>query len=369
MPYGRAVQAWAPAPGLDGRRWRKVAYGGRSGYALASLLSSQEPAARPRPTAIPVASDPPESGRSAAVAKGTWTLTAVGDIMLSREVLRKMQSYGDYRHPFLHTAGLLRSADLTVANLELPLSDNVLPAADPHTMTFVAPTKAAEGIRWAGIDGVSLANNHTTNFGTGPLLDTIQALDRYGLGHFGGGRDYESAHAAEIFEVNGIRVALLGFDAIVNWGWTNPGAPGLAAAREDAVRRAIAKARTQADVVIPFFHWGVEYTAYPSGFQTWMAHIAVDAGADLVLGAHPHWVERVETYKGKTIVYSLGNFVFDQMWSRETRQGVIATFTFQGNKVTGIKWTPTLIYDFNQPRVATGYDYSAVLERMGVTNR
>jgi hypothetical protein len=93
---------------------------------------------------------------------------------------------------------------------------------------------------------------------------------------------------------------------------------------------------------------------------------AIDAGADLVLGAHPHWVQRVGSYKGKLIIYSMGNFVFDQMWSPETRQGVIVKLTFQGNKVVSTHYIPTVIDDYNQPRPATGSDYQAVLDRMGV---
>jgi len=97
-----------------------------------------------------------------------------------------------------------------------------------------------------------------------------------------------------------------------------------------------------------------------------MARVAIDAGADLVLGSHPHWVQQVEVYKGKLIVYSMGNFVFDQMWSQETRQGVIVKFTFQGKNLVSAKFLPVLIEDYNQPVPATGYDYRAVLDRMGV---
>ncbi len=172
----------------------------------------------------------------------------------------------------------------------------------------------------------------------------------------------QQAYSARIFNVKGTRVALLGFDAVVMWGWTDPSGPGLATAWEGPVRDAIVRARSQADVVIPFFHWGVEYTSVPNQFQRHMAHVSVDAGADLVLGAHPHWVQQVEEYNGKLIAYSLGNFIFDQGWSRETMQGVMGTFTFQGSTMLDTHWTPIVIEDWNQPRIATGADYHAVLQ-------
>jgi poly-gamma-glutamate synthesis protein (capsule biosynthesis protein) len=123
-----------------------------------------------------------------------------------------------------------------------------------------------------------------------------------------------------------------------------------------------------ADVVIPYFHWGAEYVSVPNQRQRSLAYAAIDAGADLVLGAHPHWVQETERYQGVPIFYSLGNFVFDQMWSTETRQGVIATFAFAGSRVTDVQFTPVVIEDYNRPRIAAGADHEAVLRRMGVSD-
>lgn len=246
LPHGTHLQATDSAYwDFTGKRWYKVRSEDVEGYALGSLLSERRPAERP-PTPTPVPTNSPAvvaQGRT----DGVWTLTAVGDVMLSRSVLNRMHSYGSYSHPYEQTYNVLRAADLTVANLEGQLSDNA-----------------------------------------------------------------------------------------------------------------------QADVVIPYFHWGSEYVGVPDGRQRSLAYAAIDAGADLVLGAHPHWVQTVEWYEGKPIVYSLGNFVFDQMWSRTTRQGVIATFTFAGSEVIKTRYSPVLIEDYSQPRLATGTDYWAVLSRMGV---
>jgi poly-gamma-glutamate synthesis protein (capsule biosynthesis protein) len=289
----------------------------------------------------------------------------VGDLMLSRTVLRKMEAYGSYRHPFTQTADILRSADVTVANLEGQVSDDVTPSRDPHTFSFVSPGAVLDGVRWAGIDAVSLANNHTLDYGTNALTDTMRALDESGIGHFGAGRDREGAYGPRIFDIDGQRVAFLGFTDLSNTGYPHPSLPTPAPAHSpERVAGAVRAAEGRADVVIAYFHWGVEYTAVPDERQRSLAHAAVDAGADLVIGAHPHWVQTTERYKGKLIAYSLGNFVFDQMWSTETRRGVVATFTFEDSQLVGVRYTPVLIEDYNQPRVATGHDRDAVLERL-----
>lgn len=330
----------------------------------------------PRPTSVPpsmpVPSTPsptlqpttPTVSPTTAPAPPTWTLTAVGDIMLGRSVLQQMLYYDDIRRPFRQTYPLLRAADLTVGNLESPLSDRIPPPSDPNTMVFIGPARAAAGLRWAGIDAVSVANNHTLTHGQHGLMDTISAVEEHGIAAFGGGRDWNSAYAPAVFTVKGQRVALLGFDDVYGWRWRDRDAPGIATAWEDDVRSAVAAAKRDADVVIPFFHWGAEYTDTPSEQQVRLAHAAIDSGADLVLGSHPHWVQSTETYRGKLIVYSLGNFIFDQMWSRETRQGAIGHFTFRGRQMVEDRYTPVLILDYNQPVPATGSDYRAVMRRL-----
>lgn len=364
IPHGaRIVTDGVKVRAADGSLWYRVTFDGKSGYAYAPLLSSRVSPVPRKTTVYPTARPTTLHGSKH---NTTWTLTSVGDIMLGRSVLSEMQHYGDYRHPFLYTVKELRSSDLTVANLELPISDNVAAPSNPYTMSFVAPSQVLDGLKWAGIDGVSLANNHTMSFGQQPLVDTTHALNRYGIKHFGGGANIQSAYAPAIFNVRGLRVAFLGFDDIYRWQWSNPGAPGIATAWKQQVHDAIVSAQKRADVVIAFFHWGVEYTAVPTETQIALAHLAIDSGANLVLGSHPHWVQPVERYRGRWIIYSMGNFVFDQMWSAETRQGVIVKFTFRGSQVIGVRYLPTVIYDYNQPRLATGYDRQAVLRRMQV---
>lgn len=150
------------------------------------------------------------------------------------------------------------------------------------------------------------------------------------------------------------RVAFLGFTDLSNTGFPAPSLPSVAPAHSpERVAEAVREARGRADVVIPFFHWGVEYTSVPNGRQRELARAAIDAGADLVLGARPHWVQQVGRYKGKLIVYSLGNLVFDQVW-QETKRGVVATFTFRGSEVVSVRYAPLYIGEGYRPRLATG---------------
>lgn len=287
---------------------------------------------------------PPEPGIEIAI---------VGDVVPGRMVERSIRAYGgDYTRPFAYVADTLRSADLTIANLEGVLSDEIPPPEDPTTFFFVASGRFCEGLRYAGIDGVSLANNHSMNFGAAGLADTLALLDQAGIAHFGAGMELAEARRPAFFTVRGVTFAFLGYDAVSHelYG-AGEQRPGTAPADPTFIVEDIARAREQADVVIPYFHWGWEYTAEPSPWQRELAHRAVEAGADVVLGNHPHWVQAFERYQGVPILYSPGNFVFDQMWSLETRRGVIWRLVFRGKHLVQIRLQAVQIEDYHQPRL------------------
>jgi poly-gamma-glutamate capsule biosynthesis protein CapA/YwtB (metallophosphatase superfamily) len=302
-----------------------------------------------------------ESARSPEVA----TVTAVGDMIFGRKVDQKLQVYGDYTRPFHLVGDELRRADLTVANLECTLSDNVRPPHDWATFAFGSSTRAIEGLRVGGIDVVSLANNHSRDMGIEPFGEMLDALRSEEIGYVGAGRDPAEAHAPHIVEVRGTRFAFLGYDEVGSafYGVTDR-TPGTAAMSEEAVRRDVAAARKQADVVIPFFHWGVEYTNRPTDRQRQVARAAVEAGAAMVLGSHPHWVQAVEFYEGAFIAYGLGNFIFDQSWSIETQQGVIMQTSFVDGRLASIRFLPIQIEDLHQPRNDDRGAGRPILERM-----
>jgi poly-gamma-glutamate synthesis protein (capsule biosynthesis protein) len=177
----------------------------------------------------------------------------------------------------------------------------------------------------------------------------LALLSDAGIAAFGAGMDLAQARRPAVFEVQGIRFAFLGYDAVSYYYAAEEGRAGTAPADPTWIAADIAAARTQADVVIPYFHWGVEYTHRANDAQVALAHLAVEAGADVVLGNHPHWVQGLEYFQQTPIIYSMGNFVFDQRLSLETRQGVIVHLVFRGPRLVGLRLEAIQIEDYYQP--------------------
>ncbi|MCC6475379.1 MAG: CapA family protein, partial [Burkholderiales bacterium] len=253
----------------------------------------------------------------------------------------------------------------TIANLECTLTDSATPPHDWSTFTFGTSTRAVEGLGFAGIDVVSLANNHSRDMGPAAFLEMLDILNDAGVGYVGGGRNVAEAHTPFIVDVRGTRFAFLGYDDIASryYGATEM-APGTAALDEDTVSREVAAAREMADVVIPFFHWGVEYTNQPTDRQRRIARAAVHAGAAMVIGSHQHWVQAVEIYEGAFIAHGLGNFIFDQSWSTETTQGVILQTSWVNGKLASVKFVPVQIEDLHQPTFVDRQTGRRILSRM-----
>jgi poly-gamma-glutamate capsule biosynthesis protein CapA/YwtB (metallophosphatase superfamily) len=212
------------------------------------------------------------------------------------------------RHPLQRIAPVLREADIAFANLETPLSDRAR-----HTGAFLTPTAFADALRWAGIDVVSTANNHAMDAEETGLLDTIEALERVGIGHAGTGRNLEEARRPFIIEREGIRIAFLAYAQFVNGGASNfalPDRSGVAPMSPPIIREDIRRVRDRVDLVVVSFHWSIENSQDTHPEDRSFAKAVVDAGADIVLGHHPHVPRGVEVYRGKPIVYSLGNLIF-----------------------------------------------------------
>ncbi len=308
----------------------------------------------------------------------TWTLVAGGDILLDRGVSRAVKVlHKGVDFPFsggtatitgttccsaLHNpvpitrrtgnAGavrdLLKSADIALANFENPAPN----AFRYHTSgtVFSADPKLIAGLRNAGIDVVSLANNHIRDAGAQGILDTIRNLEKYGLKHAGAGANLAAARRPAIVTTHGVKVAILGYDAIAGVYAAGPARAGNAHLALAAVRADIAKARAAgAQVVIVFPHWGTEYTSRPSASQRALARSIIDAGADMIIGNHAHYVAAMEVYKGRPIWYALGNFVFDQDWSVPTMEGITLEMTFSGNRLLQVTMRPHVILDKAQP--------------------
>ncbi|MGH2548506.1 MAG: CapA family protein, partial [Thermomicrobiales bacterium] len=255
----------------------------------------------------------------------------VGDIVPGRNVSAKIAYYGsDWVRPFRKIAPELKSYDTVIANLEGNVSANIAAPTDPHTFSFVSDPAFIEGLVYGGIDAVSLANNHSVwnddGWGLSAFNDTRAALDQYGIPHFGAGDNIADASAPWVVEAKGLKIAIYGVDGVTAnneqsagvladyVGATADGA-GTNPFATDQFTSDIQSLASQYDVVIPYFHMGVEYVPIPPDWALQGARNAIDAGATMVVTNHPHLIQGMEVYNGKPIVYSVGNFVFDQMFS------------------------------------------------------
>ncbi|PWV99688.1 poly-gamma-glutamate synthesis protein (capsule biosynthesis protein) [Paenibacillus cellulosilyticus] len=252
---------------------------------------------------------------------GSIRLAFVGDLLLGSSVETTMRKQGlDY--PFSGALDYLLSPDITAGNLENPITTRGIPAANKQYV-FKGSPDLLPPLKEAGFDIVSLANNHTLDQGTEGLLDTIAALKDAGIANVGGGNDDTEAFAPVVLEANGIKVAYLSVSRVVPEGsWkADKNHPGVAEAY-DSTRAvaAIAKAKQEADLVVMMVHWGVERADQPVEHQTTLARQFIDAGADLVIGSHPHVMQGFEQYKGKWIAYSLGNFIFNVTTTPRTKE-------------------------------------------------
>jgi poly-gamma-glutamate synthesis protein (capsule biosynthesis protein) len=196
-----------------------------------------------------------------------------------------------------------------------------------------------------------LANNHAGNKGKAGVEETIKGLEKVGIKSTGANNN------PAIVEVRGIKFAFLGYNDIEK-------TPVVTSADEGKMEKEINEARRKADVVVVQFHWGTEYQTEVEERQKQLGHLAIDLGADLVIGNHPHWIKPVEKYKGKFITYAHGNFVFDQEWSQKTKEGVVGKYIFIGKKLVDIEYLPVEIKDYGQPYFLEGEKKQQILDQM-----
>lgn len=279
------------------------------------------------------------------------TLIATGDVIPARYTDVTIRSLGnDFLYPVAATKEITAAADLTVINLEAPLIDGC-PYHDSG-LIFCGQTGFTAGLAAAGVDVATLENNHIANYGLAGIAETEEALAAAGI-------DFADRDTPAVRNVRGLKFGFLAFNGV-----------------EDTIDRGAMTAQIRAlrprvDVLAVALHWGGEYVSLPQTSPgiaeddpVEIAHLAVDAGADLIIGNHPHWVQAVELYEGKFIAYAHGNFIFDQMWSYETRVGVIGRYTFYDDVLVGVEFIPTLIENYAQPVPMEGTDAQAVLDGM-----
>lgn len=299
-------------------------------------------------------------------------LVAVGDISYSRGVERIVKKQEDINYPFLKIRDFLQSADLVFANLETPITPGQ--EIPDFEMIFRSNLGTEQALKQAGLSVLSLANNHTPNFGDEGLKDTFDYLARAGIKYVGAGNNEREAYGPVYIEEKGIKFAFLAYnDTAIAPASYEAGAnrAGTAFMRTDKMAEAVKEAKQKTDFVIVSMHAGIEYAGEPNESQVNFAHAAIDAGADLIIGHHPHVVQTMEKYRGKYIFYSLGNFIFDQSQSQETKEGLAIKVYFTKSGINKIDILPVVMTNFAQPEMAGKSDKEQVLERLGfpLTNR
>ncbi len=251
------------------------------------------------------------------------SIAFVGDILLTDTPGKVIKSGRD---PFAPMASILKGADIRVGNLECVVATSGTPEpGKPYT--FRAHPRTLPVLK-RHFDAVSLANNHSGDYGAPAFAEMLGRLERQAIGYFGGGRTLSAAHKPLIIVRKGLRIALLGYNEFFPRSFeADVDKPGVAWSDDEQVRRDIiaARAHFKADLVIPFMHWGWEHQPLASTRQRQLARVMIDAGADAVVGGHPHATQDVEQYLGKPIIYSLGNFLFDGFENEESNTGWVLT--------------------------------------------
>ena len=322
---------------------------------------------QPQPPATATATGSPTS-RPAPDPPATITLTVVGDLMLGRGVAAV---HPDPTVTLRALAPMLRRADITVGTLESTLSTDGSPTQGGDS--FAADPGVLVGLARSGFDALSLANNHVGDYGDRALLDTVRAFAGSGIRPFGAGRDLARATRPAVVQRDGVRVGFLGFNAIGETPRAAPGTPGALSVRMPPrtgplqpadlahVLAAVRRLDRRVDVVVVLPHWGTQYTHSPEPVQRHVGRRLVDAGADLVVGGHPHWVQSVERYDGATIAHSLGNAVFDMDFMEQTMEGVALTATITAGRVVDVGLAPYRMDATFTPRLLRGPAARAVL--------
>lgn len=305
-------------------------------------------------------------------ASPTITVVAVGDLLFDSAPKRLINAEGG-KAPFTKVAKRLKVADVAVGNLECPISTRGTALAG-KTFTFRGTPKALTGLKYAGFDLLSLANNHVKDYGSGALADTFGYLKRNGLSYAGAGRDKKAAFKPVIIERKGAKIAYLAFSEIGPSSFaatsSRSGTAFVTTGNFAAVTKAIKAATKQADYVIVSFHWGIEKDYTPTGRQVREGRAAITAGADMVLSHHPHVIQGVEFYKKGLIAYSLGNFVFSP-GSAAGRDSMILSATLTSKGVSKVSARPVWIgYNGRPLPTAKGSPaQSRIIKRIKSTSR
>lgn len=280
--------------------------------------------------------------------RGKVTLAAVGDVLLARGIGKQIDKHGaDWL--FGDTRDVLKHADFAFCNLECPLSNRGVP--QKRRFLFRADPDLAKALRSNGLSVVSLANNHTLDYGRDAMLDTVAAVKKSGMTPVGAGKNRAEASRLRIVTRHGLRVGFVAYCDLPSYGVVMlPDKPTVACVDSRLLPARIRAAKANCNALVVSFHWGVEYMKQPTERQRELARLCIDNGADLILGHHPHVLQPVETYKGKPIAYSMGGFIWDgRIFGAD--KSAIYVFELSKSSARLVKTTPVNIVRC-QPRLA-----------------
>lgn len=293
---------------------------------------------------------------------------ALGDVSFSRGVEGAIKKQKNQFYPFTQIASFLREADLVFGNLETPITFGR--QIQSGEMIFRSSPGVEKALKEANFRILSLANNHTLNFGEKGLKDTFFYLEKAGLQYVGAGSNEKEAFAPVFLKIKNLTLAFLAYvdPRIIPPSYqARDNHLGVAFLNLEKMKKGIEEARQKADLVFVSLHAGQEYQPMPDVLQKKFALAAIDFGADMVIGHHPHVVQTVEIYKGKPIFYSLGNFVFDQMWSQKTREGLVIEAVLSNKGIEKIFLWPVFMEKIAQPKIIINGQGAKILDRTGLS--
>lgn len=279
-----------------------------------------------------------------------YTIVFAGDMMFDRSIRSVMNRAEAPIDPFVHVRELLHSADLAIGNLEGPVSSRGVRQGSIYSFRF-DPGQTMGALLGAGLDIVTLANNHIWDYGRLAALDTMEHLRTAGIEYVGFGKDYEEANRPVIKTLGNNKIAFLGYTEFYSSALWADHRLGLSEFDQASITKRIQglKASGEADIVVVNLHWGEEYKTIANEKQRSLARSLVRAGADLIIGHHPHVVQEVELVEGRWVAYSLGNFVFDQNFSTDTKKGLLIRATVKNKQIVSVEPLSLRFTQFYQP--------------------
>ncbi len=286
--------------------------------------------------------------------KETINVILAGDIMLDRgvEYMVEKQGKGDFKFPFLKTTEYFKKTDIVFGNLEGVISDKGTKVGSIYS--FRANPKAMEGLISAGFNVLSLANNHALDYGKAALEDCLTRLKNSGISYVGAGFNEKEAFSLVVKEINSTKIGFLAYTDLGPEIWKakeNSGIAWIKFSDFEKIRKEIKEAKENVDVLIVSLHSGEEYVQELTQFQVEFSKMAIESGADLIVGHHPHVVQLNDKYEQGYIFYSLGNFIFDQSFSKETMESQIVEIKIEDKTIKEVKIKEIKINDFFQPEI------------------